>query len=153
MSGRDPGVEPPEAEAPLEAPLEAPPPRWWLALYWLLPAIVYAAFIFYLSSQANPLPGLSTRFSDKLLHLVEYAAFGAVATWGFSHLVRLPRAARWAALVGSLYGLSDEFHQRFVPHRSADVADWVADTIGSALGALLAWLVLRRWRARASIGR
>ena len=25
---------------------EAPPPRWWLALYWLLPAIAYAALIF-----------------------------------------------------------------------------------------------------------
>jgi len=153
--GGAPPEEPREATvgAPQEAPIEAPPPRWWLALYWLLPAIAYAALIFYLSSQSNPLPSLSARLSDKLLHLVEYAAFGAVATWGFSHLVRLPRAARWAALIGSLYGLSDEVHQRFVPHRSADVADWVADTVGSALGALLAWLFLRRWRARASIER
>jgi VanZ family protein len=140
-------------EEPVEAPLEAPPPRWWLALYWLLPAIAYAGLIFYLSSQANPLPALSSRFSDKLLHVIEYAAFAVVATWGLSHLVRLARAARLAALIGSLYGLSDEFHQRFVPHRSADVADWVADTVGAALGALLTWLILRRWRARASIGR
>jgi VanZ family protein len=125
--------------------------RWWRALPWLLPAIAYAAMIFYLSSQSNPLPSLSSRISDKILHLIEYAAFAAVATWGLSHLVRLPRAARWAALIGSIYGATDEFHQRYVPHRSADVADWLADTIGAALGALLAWLVLRRWRARASI--
>jgi VanZ family protein len=63
----------------------------------------------------------------------------------------LPRAARWAALIGSIYGATDEFHQRFVPHRSADAGDWMADTAGAVLGALLAWLVLRRWRARASI--
>jgi VanZ family protein len=135
------------------APPEDPPPRWWLALYWLLPAIAYAALIFWLSSQPNPLPRLSNRINDKLLHLVEYAAFAAVATWGLSHLVRLPRAARWAALIGSFYGATDEFHQRFVPHRSADVADWLADTVGAALGALLAWLILRRWRSRASIAR
>jgi VanZ family protein len=115
--------------------------------------VAYAALIFYLSSQPNPLPILTSRFSDKLLHLVEYAAFAVVATWGLSHLMALPGAARWAALVGSVYGATDEFHQWFVPHRSADVADWVADTIGALLGALLAWLVLRRWRARASIQR
>jgi VanZ family protein len=136
--------------SPLEPP-DAPPPRWWLALYWLLPAIAYAALIFYLSSQSRPLPYLTTRLSDKLLHVVEYAAFAAVASWGLSHLMTLPRAARWAALVGSVYGATDEFHQWFVPHRSADVADWIADTAGALLGALLAWLVLRRWRARASI--
>jgi len=138
----------------LEAPgdLVHPPRwRWWHSLPWLLPAVAYAALIFYLSSQPNPLPLLSSRASDKLLHLVEYAAFGAVVTWGLSHLVRLPRAARWAALLGSLYGLSDEFHQRFVPHRSAEASDWLADTIGAALGALLAWRFLRRRRARASI--
>jgi VanZ family protein len=117
----------------------------------LLPAIAYAALIFYLSSQPNPLPTLTSRYSDKLLHLVEYGAFAMVATWGLSHLVRLPRAARWAALLGSLYGLSDEFHQRFVPHRSAELGDWIADTLGAVLGALLAWLVLRRFGSRASI--
>jgi VanZ family protein len=138
--------------SPLEPPA-TPPPRWWLALYWLLPAIAYAALIFYLSSLSRPLPQLTARFNDKLLHLVEYAAFAGVATWGLSHLLTLPRAARWAALVGSFYGATDEFHQRFVPHRSADVADWVADSLGALLGALLAWLILRRWRARASIRR
>ncbi len=139
------------ASGPGGSPAEAPGWRWWRALPWLLPAIAYAALIFYLSSQPNPLPRVSSRLSDKLLHLVEYGAFGAVATWGLSHLVSLPRAARWAALVGSLYGLTDEFHQRFVPHRSAELSDWVADSVGAALGALLAWLVLRRWGARDSI--
>jgi VanZ family protein len=125
-----------------------------MALYWLLPAIACAALIFYLSSQPNPLPYLTHRLGDKLLHLVEYAAFAVAVTWGLSHVgPGLGRAARWAALLGSLYGATDEFHQRFVPHRSADVADWVADTLGAALGALLAWLILRRWRARATIQR
>jgi len=143
VSGPDPAGLPPAAA----------PPRWWQALYWLLPAIAYAALIFWLSSQPNPFPRLTSRVWDKVLHGVEYAAFAAVVTWGLSHLLALPRAARWAVLLGSLYGLSDELHQRFVPHRAAEVADWLADTIGAAAGALLAWLVLRRRRARASIRR
>jgi VanZ family protein len=135
-----------------EASPTSPPFRWWLALPWLLPAIAYAALIFWLSSQPNPLPVLTSRLSDKLLHLVEYAAFAVVVTWGVSHAgLGLGRAARRAAVLGSLYGLTDEFHQRFVPHRSAEVGDWVADTIGAALGALLAWLVLRHRQARSSI--
>lgn len=139
--------------APDVLPAE-PPPRWWQALYWLLPAIAYAGLIFYLSSLPNPLPVLTHRIGDKVLHLVEYAAFAVVVTWGLSHVgLGYGRAARWAALLGSLYGATDEFHQRFVPHRSADVADWIADSTGAALGALLAWLILRRWKARASIHR
>ena len=142
-----------ELPPPPAAPPVTPPPRWWQALVWLLPAAAYAALIFYLSSQSQPLPELTRRFSDKLLHLIEYAVFAAVATWGLSHLVTTPRAARLGALIGSIYGATDEFHQWFVPHRSAEVADWVADSTGAALGALLAWLVLRRWRSRASIQR
>jgi VanZ family protein len=141
-------------DASPDVPPVEPPPRWWQAAYWLLPAIAYAGLIFYLSSQPNPLPLLTRRFSDKLLHCVEYAAFAVTVTWGLWHVgLGLGRAARWAALLGSLYGATDEFHQWFVPQRSADVADWLADTSGAALGALLAWLVLRRWKARASIRR
>ena len=69
-----------------EVPPVEPPPRWWQAAYWLLPAIAYAGLIFYLSSQPNPLPVLTSRLSDKLLHLVEYAAFAATVTWGLSHV-------------------------------------------------------------------
>ncbi len=141
---------PEDALPPAAGPV---PPRWWLVLAWLLPAIAYAAVIFYLSSQPNPLPVLTTRLSDKLLHTVEYAAFAVVACWGLSHVMALARAGRLAAILCSVYGATDEFHQWFVPHRSAEVADWAADTTGAALGALLAWLILRRWRARASIRR
>jgi VanZ family protein len=118
---------------------------------WLLPAVLCAALIFYLSSLSHPLPALTSRVNDKLLHFFEYAALAVAVTWGLSHLMSLPAASRWAALFGALYGATDEFHQRFVPHRSADLADWAADAAGAALGALLTWLVLRRWRARASI--
>jgi VanZ family protein len=41
-----------------------------------------------------------------------------------------------AALLTSTYGASDEWHQAFVPRRTSDVADWLADTIGGGTGAI-----------------
>jgi VanZ family protein len=42
------------------------------------------------------------------------------------------------------WGSADEWHQKFIPGRGADVADWAADTVG-----VLAGLALRRaWSAR-----
>lgn len=54
----------------------------------------------------------------------------------------LPRRALWlmalaALALASLYGVSDEVHQLFVPGRMCDPADWVTDTLGAALGACL----------------
>ena len=42
-------------------------------------------------------------------------------------------------MITTAYGLTDEFHQRFVPGRTADVRDLAADTIGALFGILLVW--------------
>jgi VanZ family protein len=44
------------------------------------------------------------------------------------------RTAVFAILVSVLWGLSDEIHQAFVPGRSSEVADFVADVVGSVAG-------------------
>lgn len=49
-----------------------------------------------------------------------------------------------ALIFSSAYGASDEWHQSFVPGRLADAADWLADT----LGAMLALLLIRRFRVK-----
>ena len=41
------------------------------------------------------------------------------------------------------YGISDEFHQWFVPGRTADVHDVMADAIGATLAAVGAWAILK----------
>jgi len=41
------------------------------------------------------------------------------------------------------YGVSDEFHQRFVPGRSSDVYDLLADAEGAAAASLGAWAILK----------
>jgi VanZ family protein len=101
-----------------------------------LPPLVYMAVIFYVSSLSNPLPQVTARVWDKLLHTIDYAGLGVL-------FVRALRRDGWrwrgalvaAILMTSLYGASDEFHQWFVPGRSSAVSDWVADTVGAVLGA------------------
>ena len=65
------------------------------------------------------------------LHLVEFGILYALlflAALSFNGVS--PKLNLLFILVSSLYGLSDEFHQYFVPYRSATVIDVVKDVIG-----------------------
>ncbi|MDO4854768.1 MAG: VanZ family protein [Coriobacteriia bacterium] len=55
--------------------------------------------------------------------------------------LRLPLLAM---VLASLYGISDEFHQIFVPQRSCDPADWAVDTIAALIGALICYALVKR---------
>jgi len=121
------------------------------AAWAFVPALAYAAIIFFLSAQSDPLPFLPRELflQDKLLHAAEYAVLGGLLVPALRLAGLGPRTALLAAVViASAYGAGDEFHQSFVPGRSADVADWVADTgggaIGAAIGAAVATAFLRR---------
>lgn len=98
------------------------------------------AVIFVLSSlHAAPLPpGLT----DKPAHAFGYFGFGFVIAralaGGLPPWITLRQALIGLGLA-SLYAVSDELHQAFVPGRSADIADWYADTAGSALALLACW--------------
>ncbi len=109
-------------------------------LYWG-PVVLYAGLIFYLSSQSHPdedLPSLFAVFGDKVLHAVEYAVLGGLCyrafRWGANGAVT-SRALFLAIGAASLYGITDEVHQLFVPFREAGWQDWMADTVGATLGA------------------
>ncbi len=106
--------------------------------YWG-PVCGYAGLIFYLSAQPHPEEHVPfvTHFSDKVLHAIEYAVFGALCYRAFSgtgHDVWRQQAIPAAILLASLYGVSDEVHQAFVPFRDANWLDWVADTVGAVIG-------------------
>ncbi|MDO8544541.1 MAG: VanZ family protein [Opitutaceae bacterium] len=80
---------------------------------------------------------------DKAAH---FAVYGLLATL----LGRIGdgwRAALWAVVATSLFGVSDELHQMMVPGRSSSVADWIADTLGALIAVALyrGWTPYRRW--------
>jgi VanZ family protein len=116
------------------------------AAWAFVPALAYAAIIFALSAQADPFPFLPPEIflQDKLLHAAEYAVLGGLLVPALRVAGLRPRVALLAAVVvASAFGATDELHQSFVPGRNADVADWVADTLGAAVGALVATAALR----------
>lgn len=113
----------------------------------------YGAVIFHLSSLQNPLPELTARASDKLLHAVEYAGLAVLLLWALAASgLRLRSALAAAVAAASLYAASDELHQAFVPGRDASPLDWAADTVGAALGAGTAAGLRRLRRGRKGAG-
>jgi VanZ family protein len=81
----------------------------------------------------------------KCAHLAEYAVL-ALLLWRALLRKSAPGNAPWRwskaglvlALV-SLYAVSDEIHQAFVPSREASVRDVLLDTTGAAFGLLCLW--------------
>ncbi len=106
----------------------------------------WAGLVFWLSSRPElPFSITLVAGTDKLAHAGAYTVLGAlltVATAGARFSGR--RAVVIAAALASLYGVSDELHQAFVPGRETSAGDWVADTVGALAGAALAAAALRR---------
>lgn len=80
----------------------------------------------------------------KLAHLTEYAILATLAARAFRGSSRAVLRERWflvSLAVVVVYALLDEYHQSFVPSRTATVTDSLIDTIGG----LAALIVIWRW--------
>jgi VanZ family protein len=110
--------------------------------YWV-PVALYAGVIFYLSAQSHPeeqLPSfLLQDVSDKVLHAVEYGILALLCYRAFRWAAG-PAVARQAVVLAivtaSVYGVTDEVHQFFVPFRESSWLDWLADTVGATIVAV-----------------
>lgn len=121
-----------------------PPPRRRSRLWPWAAVLVWAGLLFWQSSSSGQggLFELLPAGSDKLAHGLAYLVFGGVAA-----LATGSRSS--GALLAVLFGISDEIHQSYVPGRSPEIWDLVADSIGALIGAFLApWLVRYPWRRR-----
>lgn len=104
-----------------------------------VPVVVFCLVIFLLSSIPGSSLFLPGRF-NKLYHLVEYSVLGALLFLAARSSFGLgaAKAVMVAFAFSLLYGISDEWHQSFVPGRFSSWGDVAADGLGGLLGALLA---------------
>jgi VanZ family protein len=114
-----------------------------------LPAFLYYSLIFIVSSRSVNLKEYIP-FMDKVIHLMEFAILGFLLSFGcfLSLKYRLKAKAYLTLLSGALLGALDEFHQYFVPARSAEILDWVADVLGILLGLLIFISLFRRAKGK-----
>jgi VanZ family protein len=113
-------------------------------------ALVASGILFLLSSYPIRQPRFF-RHIDKVEHAIAYLllslAYYNVASgggrrggWGIALGV-------WLAAVA--FGISDEWHQTYVPGRSGEIADVLADAAGSAVGVGLALALHKAFARRA----
>lgn len=82
----------------------------------------------------------------KIAHFTEYAILGGLLVLLFRitrvRMIWLP----W--LIGTLYAVTDEWHQSFSPGRSCDPKDVLIDACGVLIGVLISFTLLQRWRKK-----
>jgi len=86
-------------------------------------------------------------FQHRFAHVLTFGLMGLLGRWA---LDGWPGSAFWAVLVTSLFAVSDEFHQSFVPGRRAAIDDWALDTLSAAL-AIYVFARLRTSRYQALV--
>ena len=109
----------------------------------IVPAALLMGTIFFLSHQSGtklPLPHIFGL--DKLAHGFMYGTLAAAMLYAVPRKTLLLKPWRTGALVVFfclLYGMTDEYHQSFIPGRVSSFGDIIADIIGAAL-LICVWL-------------
>lgn len=107
-----------------------------VATRWI-PVLLWAGAIFAVSSvPGSNLPG---GYSAPA-HFIEYAVLAILLFRALRPKRSLRATLLIAAIAASLYGITDELHQAFVPMRTPDPMDWATDTVGALFGLVVATL-------------
>ena len=117
-------------------------------LAYRVPVLAYAGLIFLLSSVPR-FPDVFPSFFgfDKIVHFSEYYLFGClIRRWLGAERSRFANqhAVILTILIGTFYGISDEWHQSFVAGRDASIWDAFIDALAVATAASTYLWILRR---------
>lgn len=113
----------------------------------LIPLILYWLTLFIGTTLPSDTLSTLLEFSDKLKHFIGYLGLAFLLSLNFHFQERWKNLAeKWllaALLICLIYGLFDEIHQIYVPNRSAELLDWVADSLGSLVGIVFSYLTVK----------
>ncbi len=119
-----------------------------------IPFVAWMGVIFAFSAQETlpKPPGIGMEITSVAGHFTVYAVLAGLTWWVLGGFALTSRKRVLIAFgVAILYGITDEWHQSFVPGRTPDIWDLVVDAIGATIGIAfaigLAHLIDRRRQA------
>ena len=87
----------------------------------------------------------------KAAHFTEYMLLGIALYGSFHYTEKAGRPGKilsgkysrflCAWLIGTLYAMTDECHQYFIPGRSCEIRDMLIDSAGVLMGAVIVWVI------------
>lgn len=98
-----------------------------------------SAIFFFSSLPGTKIPSIFSAQSI-FAHLIVYFVLGLFFSRAIKYTypnLKKTKIVLITLIFGIIYGLSDEFHQAFVPMRNPDIVDLVIDSIGSLLGGII----------------
>jgi VanZ family protein len=114
--------------------------------------LIYAPLVIYwivlLTATSFPTTSIPTMvISDKVMHFTAYFGLGILLNLTLMFQNRYPvlkiKNAFYTLLIGSVYGVIDEVHQYFIPGRSMEFLDFLADFLGLVLAVILVLSLVR----------
>lgn len=110
-----------------------------------LPLIIYWIILFILTSLPSGM-AITTDVSDKVNH---FGAYGLLSVFLYLNLyfqnkffILKKNPAIFTVIIASIYGALDEIHQIYVPGRSAELLDWIADLSGYIVAVIITGYLL-----------
>ena len=106
-------------------------------IYKMVPMLIVMGTIFFISHKTGDeiqLPAFA--YSDLVAHMLIYALLGGAVIYAWSTRFKACQPVRvvcYTVVFCLLYGISDEFHQSFVPGRYVSAMDVAADTVGAII--------------------
>lgn len=112
-----------------------------IKLYVLVPLVVYWVIILVLTSLPSTEFVPVLRLGDKFEHFIAYMGLGSILFFALHFQKRFPKLKKYIFIsslsICYLYGIFDEIHQIFIPGRSFDWFDVIANYLGSFIGIFL----------------
>lgn len=118
-------------------------------ILFFIPAAFYYVLIFYLSSRSYEIE-IDILLFDKGIHLFEFAFLGFFLSFGYFMGLKssLGIKAVLTFFSGVLLGSLDELHQYFIPRRTSEILDVIADAIGILIGLIVYFYFSRTMKGK-----
>jgi len=111
-----------------------------------IPLIIYWTLL--LIGTTLPVPDVpSFGVGDKFIHFGAF--FGLTVLLSFTlhyqnkNLLLKKYFLTATLIIATFYGFLDELHQSFIPGRSSEFLDWLADLLGTALGIMFVFYLMK----------